>query len=137
MMLGVIDDFLDKITMYRLVLYYLIGLLLAAFGLSIAGVVSFSPQYILLSAGILLAACYVINKLIAWFLKAPTNSESTLITALILALIISPMSSTYVLNITFLLAASGLAIASKYAFNIRNKHIFNPAALAVALLALG
>jgi ferredoxin-NADP reductase/Na+-translocating ferredoxin:NAD+ oxidoreductase RnfD subunit len=136
-MLGPIDDFLDKITMYRLVLYYLIGLLIAAFGLSIAGVLNFSPQYVLLSTAILLAACWALNKLFAWFLKAPSNSESTLITALILALIISPMSSLYQLNITFLLAAAGLAIASKYLLNIKNKHIFNPAAIAVALTALG
>lgn len=136
-MFGPIDDFLNKITMYRLLLYYLIGLLVAAFGLSLAGVLSFTPEHLLLSTGILWTACYLINKVIAWLLKVPTNSESTHITALILALIIAPMSSLYQLNITFLLAAAGLAIVSKYVLNIKNKHIFNPAAVAVALTALG
>src|SRR5581483_2814546 len=136
-MLGLIDKFLDKITMYRLLLYYLIGLLVAALGLSIAGDLSFSAKYLVLSTGILWVSCWVINKAFAGFLNVPTNSESTHITALILALIIPPMSSLYQLNITFLLAAAGLAIASKYLINIRNKHIFNPAAVALALMALG
>ena len=136
-MFGFIDNFLDKTTMYRLLLYYLIGLLIAAFGLSLAGDLSFGAKYLVISTGILWVACYVINKIFAWFLDVPTNPESTHVTALILALIIPPMSSLYELNITFLLAAAGLAIASKYVINIKNKHLFNPAAIAVALTALG
>lgn len=136
-MMKPIDDFLDRITMYRLVFYYLITLLLAALGLSAAGVLSFTPGYLLLSTGILFAACWGINKAFAWFLKVPTNPESTYITAFILALVIPPMSSLYQLNITFLLAVSGLAIASKFLCNVANKHIFNPTALALVMMALG
>jgi Na+-transporting NADH:ubiquinone oxidoreductase subunit NqrB len=41
------------------------------------------------------------------------------------------------LHVTFLLAASGLAMASKYILTINKKHLFNPVAIAVALTALG
>ncbi|MBY0376655.1 RnfABCDGE type electron transport complex subunit D, partial [Patescibacteria group bacterium] len=66
----------------------------------------------------------------------PTNVESVYITALILALIITPPVSfhdTYYL--LFILWASVWAMASKYIFAIGKKHIFNPAAFAVALTA--
>lgn len=130
-----IDSLIDNITMYRLVLYYLIGLLLAAIGLSVAGDLRYDPVAIAGSALILVAACWSINKILAFVFEAPTNAESSLITALILALIITPDLSK--LGVTLLLAASGLAMASKYILAINRKHIFNPAAIAVFLTALG
>lgn len=134
-MLKVIDKLIDSLTMYRLLLYYLTGLLVAAIGLSVFGDLHYKPLYIALSAAILLGACWIINKVFAYIFKAPVNPESSLITALILALIISPDPTGF--NILFLLAASGLAIASKYLITFRGKHIFNPAAVAVVLTALG
>jgi ferredoxin-NADP reductase/Na+-translocating ferredoxin:NAD+ oxidoreductase RnfD subunit len=124
--------------MYKLLLYYLIALLVIAFGLSIAGVLHFSAVWIATSTLILVIACWVINKMFAEIFHAPTNVESVYITALILALIISPTTDGSIpTHITFLLAASGLAMASKYILTIKKKHIFNPAAIAVALTALG
>lgn len=130
-----IDSLVDNLTMYRLVLYYLIGLLLAAAGLSIAGDLRYDAAAIVGSSLILVAACWSINKILAYIFQAPTNTESSLITALILALIITPDLSK--LGVTFLLAASGLAMASKYVLAINRKHVFNPAAIAVFLTALG
>jgi ferredoxin-NADP reductase/Na+-translocating ferredoxin:NAD+ oxidoreductase RnfD subunit len=132
-MLRSVDRLLDNITMYRLLLYYLIGLLLTAMVLGRLGHLPYGPQNILLSTSVLVAACWVINKAFALILKAPTNYESSLITALILALIISPAGS----GLPFMLAASGLAMASKYLLTINRKHLFNPAAVAVTLTALG
>jgi ferredoxin-NADP reductase/Na+-translocating ferredoxin:NAD+ oxidoreductase RnfD subunit len=136
-MLSYIDDLLDGITMYRLTLYYLIALVLAAIGLSAQGILHFGVTAIAASTLILVAACWVINKIFAAIFQAPTNVESVYITALILALIIPPMTSSTTVNITFLLAASGLATASKYILTIRKKHVFNPAAIAVVLTAIG
>ena len=133
--LKLIDSLVDSITMYRLMLYYLIGLVLAAIGLGVAGDLRYDPVAIAGSALILIAACWSINKMFALIFEAPTNTESSLITALILALIITPDLSK--LGITFVLAASGLAMASKYVLAINRKHIFNPAAIAVFLTALG
>lgn len=130
-----IDTLVDNLTMYRLVLYYLIGLLLAAVGLSVTGGLRYDPVAIVGSSLILVAACWSINKALAYIFQAPTNTESSLITALILALIITPDLSK--LGVTFLLAAAGLAMASKYVLAINRKHIFNPAAIAVFLTAIG
>jgi len=134
-MLRFIDKITDGITMYRLLIYYLVGLIVAAVCLSAFGDLQYKPFNIIISATILVAACWVINKVFSYVFDAPINPESSLITGLILALIITPDPTGY--NILFLLAAAGLAMASKYLLTIREKHIFNPAAIAVALTALG
>lgn len=137
-MFNFVDRLLDRITMYKLLFYYLIALLVIAFGLSLAGVLHFGAASIATSAIVLVVTCWIINKVLAEIFNAPINIESVYITALILALIIPPTTNGNLAeHITFLLAASGLAMASKYILTIRKKHIFNPAAIAVALTALG
>lgn len=134
-MLTKLDKLLDRFTMYRLLIYYLIGLLLVAIGLSAAGKISYSPLDIAFFSLFAVGISWVINKLIAWYLDIAVNSDSTLITALILALIISPTPDNF--NLAFFAAASGLAIGSKYLITYRKRHIFNPAAIAVVLMAFG
>src|SRR5476651_631475 len=85
-----IDRFLDQITMYRLLLYYLIGLLGVAMLLSAFGYMSYNPLGIAAAAGYLTFICWITNKIFAYVYDAPANPESSLITALILALIITP-----------------------------------------------
>ncbi|HVS58877.1 MAG TPA: RnfABCDGE type electron transport complex subunit D [Candidatus Saccharimonadales bacterium] len=131
-----VDSLVDGITMYRLLLYYLLGLLIAAIGLSAVGDINYNAIYIAVSAGILVAACWIINKVLAYLFDAPVNPESSILTGLILALIISPDFSNK-LNFLFLLAAAGLAMGSKYVLTYREKHLFNPAAVAIVLTALG
>ena len=121
--------------MYRLLIYYLCGLLLAAMLFGAIGALAYPPQMVLLSGLITVGVCYVVNYAFAKIYDAPSNTESALITGLILALIITPMSSLK--DVTFLAAAAGLAIASKYIIAVGNKHIFNPAAIAVVLTAFG
>lgn len=134
-MLKMIDNFLNKTTMYRLLIYYLGGLLVVALILSLFGNSSFSPLALIISTAILLAACWSVNAIFAYIFKVPANQESAIITALILALIVTPKLGLY--DITFLLAASGLAMASKYLLTVGDMHIFNPAAVAVVLTAFG
>jgi len=137
-MLNFIDKQLNRITMYKLLLYYLIVLVLVAMGLSYAGVLRFNALLVGISAVILLITCWAVNKVFAAIFNAPTNVESVYITALILALIIPPTTDGNAAeHIAFLLAASGLAMASKYILTIHKKHIFNPAAIAVVLTAIG
>jgi ferredoxin-NADP reductase len=89
--------------------------------------ISFPWYSIVLSAALLVAVCRASNLAIARFLKIPANSESDVITALILCLILSPADS---INDGLILAAAGLtAMASKYVLTINRWHIFNPAAL--------
>ena len=131
-----IDEILNKITMYRVVLYELIFLLVVAIVLAFFGFLPYTPAGIFFSAVFITTICWLVNKIFAFVFSAPSNPESTYITALILALIISPMSGFGDASF-FALAfwASALAMASKYILAIGKKHIFNPAAIAVVITA--
>lgn len=133
-MLTFIDSFLNKITMYRLVLYVVGGLLGVAVVLGALNLLHQSPIAIIFSTLILLVVCYAANALFAWAWKAPTNIESVLITAGILALIFTPAKTTA--DIWTLVWAGVIAMASKYILAFRKKHVFNPAALAAVFTAL-
>lgn len=126
-----LDAFLDQITMYRLLLYYLIGLLVVAIGLSLGDVLPYQPLDILFSSLFLCAICWIANKVFSWAFNAPTNVESPYVTALILALIVSPTHTPK--GVAFLAVVGILAMASKYILAIHNRHLFNPAAIAVVL----
>lgn len=129
-----VDNVLNRITMYRLVLYYLIFLLSTAILLSFAGVLGYDPFALLFTIGFLLAACAITNWVFAKIWGVPANAESTYISALILALIITPLQSPH--DLWFLGWAAVWAMASKYIIAPSKKHIFNPVAFAVALTYL-
>lgn len=130
-----IDNFLDKITMYRLVLYYLIILLSVALIYSVFGILPFTPISLIFSTTLLLVVCWITNKIFTHAYNAPANVESVYITALILALIISPANSYS--GVPVLFWAGVLAMSTKYILAVNQKHIFNPAAVAVVLTSLG
>jgi ferredoxin-NADP reductase/Na+-translocating ferredoxin:NAD+ oxidoreductase RnfD subunit len=134
-MLTLIDNFLNRITMYRLVLYYLIALVAVAVVFGTFGILPYHPLDLLFSIAVLVGVSWVINKLFANAFRAQTNVESAYITALILALIITPVSPAQFSGIAFLVWAAVWAMVSKYILAIRKKHFFNPAAFAVALTA--
>ncbi len=134
-MLNLIDKLLNRITMYRLVLYYLIALVLIAGVFGAIGILPYGPLALAFSTAILVAVSLITNKVFAGVFKTQTNVESIYITALILALIITPVVPTDAMGISFLVWAAILAMASKYILAIRKKHLFNPAALAVAVTA--
>src|SRR4051812_35907834 len=112
-----IDSFLNKITMYRLVYYYLIAIIAIAVLLSAFGILPFNPLLVIFSTFFILAVSWVANGVFAQVFKAPANVESIYITAFILALLITPPSIltdwNYFLCATW---ASILAMASKYIF---------------------
>ena len=135
MWLKSIDKIIDHITMYRLLLYYLTGLIIVAVVLSASGVMQYAAVDIVISAAVLVFACWIINKILASIFDAPVNPESSILTGLILALIIQPNPTGF--NLLFMLAAAGLAMGSKYILTYKRKHIFNPAAIAVFLTAIG
>jgi ferredoxin-NADP reductase/Na+-transporting NADH:ubiquinone oxidoreductase subunit NqrB len=136
-MLNFFDSLLDRITMYRLVLYGLIFLLVGSLGLSQFGKLPFTPAALLFSTGMLLVYCWLANSLFAKIFRVTANVESVYITALILALIIQPPNQgAFLAALPFLIWASVWAMAAKFIVNIGGKHIFNPAAFAVAMTAL-
>ncbi len=122
--------------MYRLVLYYLLGLFIIALLFGSFGFISINPIHLIFSTIIILAACAISNLIFAKSFNAQTNVESVYITAFILALLISPVAYTNFAGIGFLIFASAWAMASKFIFAINQKHIFNPAAFGIALSAL-
>ena len=131
-----IDRFLNNITMYRLVMYYLIILLAIAAIFGAFGILPYNPIAIAFSTLFLLVVAWATNGILARIMGAHPNTESVYITALILALIITPGMPNDVSTVIFLAWAAVLAMASKYVFAIDKKHIFNPAAFAVAVTAL-
>jgi ferredoxin-NADP reductase/Na+-translocating ferredoxin:NAD+ oxidoreductase RnfD subunit len=134
--MNTIDRFLNKITMYRLATYYLTILIVIAAIFGAFGILPYSPIAIVFSALFLLIVAWAANGILARIMNAHPNAESAYITALILALIITPGMPNDVATVTFLAWAAALAMASKYVFAIDKKHIFNPAAFAVAVTAL-
>jgi ferredoxin-NADP reductase/Na+-translocating ferredoxin:NAD+ oxidoreductase RnfD subunit len=88
---------------------------------------------LLLSTGFLVVVCWAANWLLATIFEVPTNVESVYITALILALIIDPAKS--LADLQFLGWAAILAMSSKYVLSLYNRHLFNPAAIAVVITA--
>lgn len=130
-----VDYLLDRITMYRLVLYYLLVLLGGAVVASVIGLINYDPIAIVFTAAFITAISFVTNKVFAYVFNAPANVESVYITALILACIISPVSNIH--GVPFIFWAAVLAQASKYILTLKGKHIFNPVAIAVVLTAFG
>lgn len=132
--LAFIDAQLSRITMFRLIAYYLGGLLLVAAAFSALGILSYNPLYMLADAAFLVAVSWLGNLIFSRVWNVPANMESALITGLILSLIITPGSPSSMFF--FLLWAALLATGSKYILAIKGKHVFNPAALGVTLTAL-
>ncbi|TJX65194.1 MAG: hypothetical protein E5W21_10800, partial [Mesorhizobium sp.] len=135
-MIKTIDRVLDHLTMYRLVLYYLMALVGAAFVLSLVKLVPHDPIALAFTAALALAACWVANKVFAHVFAVPANNESVYITALILALILDPVATTDIKGIAAVAFTAVWAISSKFILAVGRKHLFNPAALGVALSAL-
>lgn len=133
-MVNFIDNFLNSITMYRLVMYGLMVVSVIAVILGFAGILPYSGLSLIFSYSILFTVCYIVNLIFGWIFKAPLNSESYIITANILFFILWPVKSLEDAWV-FVLAAV-LAIASKFIIAISKRHIFNPAAAAGVFLML-
>ncbi|TGT30554.1 hypothetical protein EN812_33915, partial [Mesorhizobium sp. M4B.F.Ca.ET.169.01.1.1] len=108
-------------------LYYLMALLGTALVLSFLDLVPHDPSALALATGLVLAACWITNRVFAYIFEVPANSESVYITAMILALILDPVAATDFKGIGAMAFASVWAISSKYILAVGRKHLFNPA----------
>lgn len=133
-MIKLLDNFLNGITQYRLMLYFLMCLTAVATVLSFFKVLPFNFINIIFSAVFITIVCSLTNKVFSKVFKVPANLESVYVTALILTLIITPSRNNQDLILSG--AVAFLSQASKYLVAIKKKHIFNPAAFGVALSAL-
>ena len=132
-MLEPIDILLNKFTMYKLTLYYLILLVVVAIFFSFFGFLSYKPLDITINTLIVLGVSISANYLFAKIFRAVTNVESVFITALILVLIV-PIG--FPQNTFFLIFASLIAMAAKYLLTVEKRHLFNPAAVSVLGISL-
>jgi Na+-transporting NADH:ubiquinone oxidoreductase subunit NqrB len=105
----------------------------ASVALAVFDIIHISPLNLLFSALLALSACWIVNWIFARSFGAASSVESVCISALILTLIISPVSPNDVAGIGFFVFASAWAMASKYLLASNKRHIFNPAALGAAL----
>ncbi len=118
-----IDNFLNSITMYKLVLYGLFIMALYA--------VAFEGPKILIPLFILFFVCYGVNIALSKIFKIPMNAESSSITALILFFLIAPYASIWVF-----VSAGVVAMLSKFVLAYKKKHILNPVIASAFILSL-
>jgi ferredoxin-NADP reductase len=118
-----IDNLLNSITMYKLVLYGLFVMALYA--------AAFEGPKVLIQLFVLFFVCYGVNTALSKIFKTPMNAESSSITALILFFLIAPYASWWVFVI-----AGVVAMLSKYVLVYKKKHILNPAIAAAFILTL-
>jgi ferredoxin-NADP reductase len=134
-MTGLIDVALNRITMYRLVLTYLAALVAVALIGGFVGLSPADPAQLALSAVIVTATCWVVNRAFAWAFRVPANTESVYITALILVLLMPPVAAQDHQGVLGLIVASAAAIASKFLLTVRRRHVFNPVAVGAVAAA--
>ncbi len=128
------DNLSNKLTMYKSVLYGLLSLVVIADVLAFLDIISINPVGLIISVFVLGASCYVANEVFARLFRASTNSESWLITALILSCILSPRVSLSFVGLAALCGA--IAMASKYVLVWRGSHVFNPAAFGAFVVSV-
>lgn len=129
-----INDFLNGKPMYRLLLEGLAVLAGLSIFFGLIGLISKDGVSLLLSLAVICLSCYVVNYLCASIVSASKNFESVFITAFILFFILAPATNAE--GFATLALAGALAMASKYILAMGKKHIFNPAAIAIFILAL-
>ncbi len=134
--LRVVDKFLNGITMYALVVYGLSTIAALALLFSFTSLLTLSFMPMAASLLTLLAVCAVANWLFSTIFNAPASNQSWLISALILFFLLPPGLILSPGRLAFIALAGLIAMASKYLLVVRRQHLFNPAALAVAVTGL-
>jgi Na+-transporting NADH:ubiquinone oxidoreductase subunit NqrB len=130
-------NLLRRVLTYRLTLYYLVAILLTALALSAFGIVHQPVMNLVFSTAVALTACFGVNWAFARVFDARSNWESVCISALIIALIITPVAPGDIAAVAALVLVSAWAMASKYMIASGKRHLFNPAAFGAALIGIG
>lgn len=133
-MIKFVDSFVNRVTMYRLLLYYLAALLLVGTVFGALRIMPVDPLAVVETSAIFLVVAVISNWVMSRLLSIQANHESSIITALILSLIAGPVSIPAEPGKAGVLAlAAVFAIVSKYLIAYRKQHVFNPAAFGIFL----
>lgn len=125
-----------RVLTYRLTLYYLAAIFVAALLLCVSGIVHQSAMNLVFSLAVALLACLGVNWAFARVFHAESNWESVCISALIISLIITPAPPDDLAATAFLILACAWSMASKYMIAAGRRHLFNPAAFGAAMMGL-
>lgn len=129
-------DLLRRISVHRLMLYYLLALLAAGEICCVLRILPYSPLDLAFSTLLIGAACWAGNWIFARTWEVKPSPDSVLITALILALIITPFAPGDLRAAGYAVFAALWAMAAKYLLTLGRRSIFNPAAFGVVLAAM-
>lgn len=129
-----IDSVLNDYTMYRVLVYGLSALLVIACIFGFTGAISNTPVSLIISTAMLVASCYSTNKVLSKTLHVPTNTESWLISALILVCILPSADS--VSGALYAALAGILAMASKFILTYKGSNFLNPAAFGAFVVSI-
>ncbi|MCC3267876.1 FAD-dependent oxidoreductase [Arthrobacter gengyunqii] len=129
-----LDALTGRWTMYRLTVVLLLAMTAWSFVLSAAGQLFYTPAELAATAATAVASSLVASRVMGLLFRTRPQTDSSLITGLLLFFLFWPTTEGSQL-LTVALAA-GAATASKYLLVWRGRHIFNPAAFGAALLAV-
>ncbi|MCB9812704.1 RnfABCDGE type electron transport complex subunit D [Candidatus Nomurabacteria bacterium] len=129
-----LQQFVDRIGMYRLVLGSLFVLAFCSVLAGFTGDLAYSGLSQIFALALALLVALSLNWVIALITKIPANHESAAITALILFFLTIPEENIFA-NWPLVLAVV-IAILSKFLITTRRQHFLNPAAFGAAALSL-
>jgi ferredoxin-NADP reductase len=129
-----IDQFLNQLSMYRLLSVALSTVWVVALCLSLFGRLEYSPLELIAGAAVLILSAYGFNVLFGWLFKVRTHNESSFITALILFFLFSP--SINLPDLAALALVAMIAMATKYVLAVKGRHVFNPAAAGAVIVGV-
>ncbi|KRB73954.1 hypothetical protein ASE01_18300 [Nocardioides sp. Root190] len=136
-MISRFDQALGRLPMYRVASGALGALVVVALLLALTGRLDqgvFDPGAMLLTLAVLVGASVISSQVVARLLGGRAHPESALITGLLLWFLYWP--TTVAAELGWLALAAVLASLSKYLLVRHGRHLFNPAAAGVVLLAL-
>jgi glycine betaine catabolism B len=131
---GPLGRFLDRSSMYQVMLYTLGGLVLATLMFGFLELIPQSPFEQVRSLALVLGIALILSVGMAYVRGIPANHQSSIITALIIFFLVSPAREWGELHI--IASVTALAIVSKYILVWRGQHLLNAAALGVVFLTL-
>ena len=129
-----LDRVTGAVTMYMLVIISLGAIFVIALLLSFFGQLSYGPLELVVSSAVSLALAIGSGLLAARIVRTPVHIESSIITGLLVFFILPP--SLEPLRLLGIALAAVIATVSKYLLAVRGRHIFNPAAVGVFVVAL-
>lgn len=139
-MLKYIDTYIQQTPMYVLVLVLLKIIVLCTVVGAFFGLISFNPWSLVVHFFVIVMSMTAFQMLASYIFGVPHNRDSVYITGLILYLVLLPSFSstpwTDGETILVTMLAGAIAIFSKYIIAPYARHMFNPAAFALAVIGI-